>query len=440
MKIIAIHTSSVVVFLFLLSVSSFAEVGYSSSAHGDNSAGVSRVALAANYVTGNCAHCHEQHASIDGDEPSPSGGAGSALLLADAFNSNKIRNSYSQSDNVCFYCHSTTGSLQNGAISNKNYSATFGGAPAATTGILEAFNLSSYHNLYDIQRSITGHNGTFTFPTFSEGTNPCMGCHNVHIAKANKDNPGDPTYSAISRPADHGDLWGDDQWINDLGEVVSRTERMPSASYQPPYTISNSTNEPDGLSSDRVTQANKTPDYNTFCIDCHNTTSIIYSTTLGRNLRTFDWTGVTATPEMHGVGSATNTGRPQVVYPFLEFNQGSYVLSCTDCHEPHGSSNAFLIRNYVNGDRDTDGTGIYAIAGPVVLPPGSIDWIRLCSRCHDMNSFRGFHHDVRGDLDSYGDPLFTCSSCHPDLGNKKMVQNCNNCHFHGSSTTLHKLF
>ena len=335
-----------------------AEAGtYTASAHGNSSYGVKRIDLG-DYAQGNCAHCHEQHASLDGSEPNPNGGASGYLLLADSF-SDITAQTYSQSDNVCFYCHSTTSSLQADGIVNNNYSATFGGAAAESTSIMAAFNQPSYHNLNDIKQYITGAKGTKLFADFPSGSNPCSGCHNVHIAEANKHSSGTQIYTTMSRPSDHDNLWGDD----------NPDERMTSATYgtgyQPPYYYgSSSLLEPDGVSSTKSTQAANTPDYNTFCIDCHNLTNEIWSSTLGQNLKQFNWV-----QEAHGGAAAVNSTFAEMLPPYMDISLGSYVLSCMDCHEPHGSSNAYLFRNSVNNNA-------------VDLPPSSSAINNLCSSCH----------------------------------------------------------
>lgn len=48
---------------------------YTSSAHGNSSSGVDRTSTS-QYTKGHCAHCHEQHASVGGDEPVPASPAG----------------------------------------------------------------------------------------------------------------------------------------------------------------------------------------------------------------------------------------------------------------------------------------------------------------------------------------------------------------------------
>jgi len=395
-----------------------AAVNYSDSAHGNLA---DRDGIPSTYAQGNCAHCHEQHASVGGSEPVPdNGGPSSFLLLAEGF-SGKQQNTYGQADNVCFYCHTSSASLQSLGITNNDYSATFGGATVTTSGILEAFNQTSYHNLYDIGRCMTGSNGAITFTAFPAGTNPCLACHNAHLAKENNSAPGDPTLTAISRPAAHNSLWGDD----------SPTERMASASYQPPMyfnTYSTLVLEPDGGGTN---QAEKTPDYNTFCIDCHNATTSITSTSLGRPLNTFDWTGTTASPDQHGAGIATNRNNfNEAKPPYVEASLGSYSLACTDCHEPHGSPNAFLIRSYVNGNVDKTSFDAYP-AGPVTAP--ETDWLRLCARCHPTY-LKTPHHDIRFAEDPPGTPLYTCASCHatpnPPYGGDFTID-CTNCHRHG---------
>jgi hypothetical protein len=89
------------------------------------------------------------------------------------------------------------------------------------------------------------------------------------------------------------------------------------------------------------------PDYVTFCTDCHNSSSDIWSTQLGRYLHKFDWA-----TEKHGRGAATDDDYEDFYWyggPYLDSQAGSYVMSCMDCHEAHGSSNSYLARATVNG-------------------------------------------------------------------------------------------
>ena len=70
---------------FSLSWGIVADAGvYLDSAHGDNNYGVNRSGASGfptDYPEGFCAHCHEQHASIGGSEPSPTGGPSDYLLF-----------------------------------------------------------------------------------------------------------------------------------------------------------------------------------------------------------------------------------------------------------------------------------------------------------------------------------------------------------------------
>jgi hypothetical protein len=285
---------------------------------------------------------------------------------------------------------------------------------------MQAFNQLSYHNLKDVLDFAAGE-----WPsTFAAANgNPCSACHNVHIARRNKANPGDPTYTAISKPSVHDSLWGDD----------TPGERMTAAAYgtnyQPPnYATSNL--EPDGVSNIKATQAEKTPDYDTFCTDCHNATNTIYSTILSRNLKTIDWNN-----EKHGKGNADSYITVDSPYTSGSGSLG-YVLSCLDCHEPHGSPNGFLIRKEVNG----------GALGGNITSFSTTDWHYLCDRCHQddyqlttscqEDHYYNIHHST-----SYGgDPYYTggsCDSCHTGSGmgctssNNKKV--CTDCHFHGST-------
>ncbi|CAD7783696.1 MAG: hypothetical protein KCCBMMGE_02103 [Candidatus Methanoperedenaceae archaeon GB37] len=53
---------------------------------------------------------------------------------------------------------------------------------------MKAFNQNSYHNLYDIWEFAKTNFSSF----FKEDSNPCSACHNVHLAKRNKEHKSDP--------------------------------------------------------------------------------------------------------------------------------------------------------------------------------------------------------------------------------------------------------
>ncbi len=361
---------------------------YTDSAHGNSATGVSRTDMAAQgYVKGNCAHCHEMHASINGQEPAPASGSPSpAALFADNFSGVTV-GPYIQSDNFCFYCHTSFGAVQvEGAITNEPYSNTFGGYNIAeASDILGTFNLSnSYHNLYDVQRFAKN-----KFSFFKDSSNPCVACHNPHLAKRNKEHPADPTFTAISRPTDHENLWGDD--VN---------ERMSNyISYRSPYSFgSTSFYEPDGSTS---SDGSLVPDYNAFCLDCHRE-QVPTTQSVSRNpetpagfLTAINWSGA---GDIHGARARyfqvdgsdspvfrTNPDLPpgSIIAPYDQIPvQGNYVLSCLDCHEPHGSyfTSSYLLRRVVNG-------GVVGGSGP---PSGQVIHQQdFCQKCHTDNHCGG---------------------------------------------------
>ncbi len=185
---------------FLLYNPLYAYAGeYLDSAHGDSSLGVNRTADNNNlsgYSIGNCAHCHEQHASIDGEEPTDSGvappltatGSSDYMLFADTVPNN-------QTTNFCFFCHKSSG-IQSGGIVNYNYSTTFGGQATAsgntTLTIYDAFNpvAGSTHSLVSIYTELNNL-WPLLYPD-PPGPNPCVGCHNPHIARKNNGNAQPP--------------------------------------------------------------------------------------------------------------------------------------------------------------------------------------------------------------------------------------------------------
>ena len=78
-------------FSFFFSCSLVYAGPYLDSAHGNSSYGVKRsITELSDYARGNCAHCHEMHASIGGAEPEPASGSASPFcLFADNFRFSK---------------------------------------------------------------------------------------------------------------------------------------------------------------------------------------------------------------------------------------------------------------------------------------------------------------------------------------------------------------
>ena len=373
-------------FCFLLIAMPVTAGPYSDSAHG-GAAGVKRIApgFPSDYTTGNCAHCHEQHARINGDQPEPGeldGPPSPFALFAGNFDISKTVGPYDMEDDFCFYCHSRRAeALQSGGgIINYSYARTFGGYTHVNpNGILEAFNQGSYHNLYNVWEFARTKGWGF----FGQGSNPCVACHNPHLVKANKSNPANPVYTAISRPVSHNELWGDGP-----GETMrDYAAAAIGGAYRPPYMYNSTASfEPAGS---EMHDGSKIPDYNTFCLDCHSPEAgggTIFSTTLGKNLRSINWTN---TGDMHGRrlrlngvdGSPQNWGTIKAPYDLnpVAFN---YVLSCLDCHEPHGTilTNGYLLRKYINNNTVT-GCG-----------PGEANYCpeSVCSSCHTKSHPCGY--------------------------------------------------
>ena len=389
---------------------------YLDSAHGKNTYGVSRTSISSfGYSVGNCAHCHEQHASIGGAEPNPTGGPNKYALF--------YNNHINQTDNICFNCHTDLSSFQTGGLINRSYSYRAGGYADSLNDIKEAFSFTSpatSHNLGNIQTFINGRWG------FTNDSNPCAACHNPHAAKGDPANApnsrktsGARGYSPVSRPSLHSKdnnawvLWGANS-----SERMNMYASSKGGFYQAPYfNGSSATYEPDGSTTQ---DGSNLTDFPTFCTDCHNNSNTIYSSVLGRNLYTLNFA-----QEMHGGwaadychGITTNL----FIAPYDGFKcPQNYVLSCTDCHEPHGSPNNYLVRKQVNNGVVTvinngNGTG----------PDGRAkkEWVYLCGKCHTNLNAGDLHPHPQG----HG---LGCMNCHPGGGN---YRNCMDCHYHGNSS------
>jgi hypothetical protein len=80
-----------------------------------------------------------------------------------------------------------------------------------------------------------------------------------------------------------------------------------------------------------------------------------------------DWDSVSS---VHGKQHGTHS-QGSLLPPYSDPDV-TYVLCCTDCHEPHGSRNEWLLRTEVNGK-----------CIPTMRWDG--DWFEFCTACHGIN-------------------------------------------------------
>jgi hypothetical protein len=353
--------------LFFTAVPVFAG-SYLDSAHGSSTYGVNRDRTAAvGYATGNCAHCHEQHGSIEGAVLGPH----DYLLFYDFVTT--------RCNLFCYWCHREMNS-EGQAVTNYPYSVTFGGATQHYGNIYNQFcaedstfeNCGSNHDLAAIRNFIRNRWG------FPSEPDPCAGCHNPHIAQRNweVEITGGKLKTAISRPTDHENLWGDDEGerMDDILTILGG-----GGIYQSPYYRDTTSGryEPDGFTGEPSGGwGSNMPDYVSFCLDCHQYQQ--YDPIRGQNVKKIVWD---SSGDRHGAypsntcnqgASFEGTLRP----PYDDTANSTYVLSCTDCHEPHGAKRKLhLIRRYINGELVAEDTGTCDELA---------DWSAVCQRCHNL--------------------------------------------------------
>ncbi len=358
---------------------------YTESAHGNSTYGVNRSGLSG-YSVGNCAHCHDQHASIDGSSHT-----------AYDFGLFAPNNPTSQTDNFCFQCHDSASSVQ--AVTNYSYSKTFGGGSSTTPDdIKDAFNLAgdyaSSHNLADVQSHIISKGIGFT-----SDENACCTCHDPHIAQKNSPvvytgrggvKTAVRTLSCYQlRPTN---LYGDED-----AATSGFNERVRDAvgKYKAPYQVGKTTYEPDGLGSAPAGGwGSNMPNYKAVCfLKCHGTTGV--SSTEHGTLQQIDW-GTNG--DSHGKSIASGTGGGYTIAPYGTETY-NYYLTCTDCHEPHGSPNPWLLRTCVNGKDNI----IMGVAGDGTYKGF---WYEFCTACHVLTAWTtSFHKEPPNAAPE-------CESCH----------------------------
>jgi hypothetical protein len=409
-------------------VVAYEQATYAGSAHGDPFSGVNRSnANCENWpedqcVIGSCAHCHDTF------DPNFCGNNPNGLMLF------APRNSTSQTENFCFQCHCdplSPDQKQVDMIQNKDYGATFGGGPAMSENILDAFNFGppnqpwitgSSHNLLFVR------NWTKTKPQgdwISDNTNACLVCHDPHLSQKNW--TVEPTAqggikTAIRRPQapssgtnQPGNLWGDESGNFEL--LVEDQIVYQAPYYGPgPWDPVNGPFEPAG---DDTSEGSNLPNVVRFCAyeSCHSVpipnawTDADPNTIEGRSLFAIDWT---SSGKAHGARAGSPITDPceygYLKEPYVNTPEINYVLACTDCHEPHGSESAFLLRTVVNGKQ------IPPIQQWLGTEESGATW-EFCTACHYLNVPCGPHvcDNEPGGLPDCSE--FGCSYCHNHMNN-----------------------
>jgi len=330
------------------------------------------------HAVGNCVHCHEQHASIEGDSHTPYDFA----LFAP-------NNPDSQTANFCFQCHKGVGSVQVGGITNYTYSKNFGGGTATFTTIYDAFNPTtgatpSSHQLSDIQNYVTGKVG------MTSDTNPCVVCHNPHTAQDNHpvSLSGMGGVNTAIRRITHYENLNTNLWGDEDNATSGYAERMKDLTnnYQAPYYVGKITYEP---ANNATADGSNLPNFARFCYACHKYSNV-YSTERSGNLTQIDWS---TTGDMHGKHHDDSSGWGSTKAPYGS-ETTNYVMACTDCHEPHGSTNEWLLRTCVNGKDNISITS-------------SGWWWDFCTACHNIGGGSWHQSGNR-----------QCSDCHTHSWNE----------------------
>ncbi len=376
---------------------------YTNSAHGNSFFGVKRNSV--NFATGNCKHCHGMHKS------SPN----SYALFYPTFQT--------QTDNFCMQCHEGTTIVSSRQIINRSYSYRAGGYNLdSISSIKSAFDSNIQTSVHDLDKILTFIQSQSW--NFNSNSSPCVACHNPHAVQGDPFNQANSSKSStsrgwlLSRPSKHGSILNSDKlWGDDTGEKMS--DYATGYIYQAPYRYNSiTTYEPDGSI---TANGSNLADMNTFCLDCHKSNMQLSPYTLENT--PIDWS---TSGDKHGKASAD--GGVDITLPYSSSNTGNYCLSCTDCHEPHGAPNVFLIRVEVNGN---------TLSGTISDLTGK-KMGYLCLRCHKddsaanggtVNAWQYIHHEST-DAPYTGSCYWRCAICHGGPAYSNPIS-CDKCHLHG---------
>lgn len=157
------------------------------------------------------------------------------------------------------------------------------------------------------------------------------------------------------------------------------------------------------------------------CNRCHDNTppsGVLMGTTPPANI------SINAVNGFHGDFAGT---KGHLLEPYIA---GSSRLACDDCHDPHGSTNVYHLRETVNGKTgititQADGTGAKPFCQSCHSGDIMTDWHKSCIDCHNDRSYAG-HGDYPPILEESN--LSNCFRCHGHNKQWYGHTSCSSCH------------
>ncbi|MDD5757892.1 MAG: hypothetical protein PHI06_02290 [Desulfobulbaceae bacterium] len=375
-----------------------AMAAYNSTAHGSATNGVKRSSAGiTDYAIANCAHCHEQHASVGGTEPAPDNSGPSSYAA------------FASEEALCLGCHGGTPNYSaNGSPDNINslLNTSYGHYPA---------DFSAKHKAKEVQADIN-----------SNAHVECTDCHNPHLSGATKHSKGTNAVTSTSP------LYG---------------AQGTTATYNSGSWLSSS------VSYSALSAAGT--EYK-ICFKCHSGAVGTPETWRGAS-GTTTWTDVAkefnpANKSYHPVVQtlAGGTGSSALTNSQLSAtwqNAGSKTMYCSDCHGddnsntvakpygPHGSANNRMLRN----DSSFDLWPYNPSGNPWDLKDlgsNTNSWTTrlLCKKCHplttdptDRTQIINYPHRFHADRAVSKTENYPCLLCHLSIthgsGQSRMTGN-----------------
>lgn len=294
---------------------------YLNSAHGTSAI---RPALSStNYSTGNCAHCHEQHASIGGTTPAPTGGPDVYLEAG-------------TEEQLCFACHD---------------SSEANGAPDIDTDVTTTDNkghlAQNYSGIHRVGETLSDIANTKHIE--------CTDCHDPHKAGNTLHTPGLTTGNSIATGSPLKNVTGSDPDYFSTSSKYSIWEAPPQTDYN--------------------IEKPATKEYQ-ICFKCHSgsvddpetwrggsssdpANTIWTWTDVGQEFSPYNKSGHPVVLNLYDYPNIVSIGVPggskrrgldsaQVLDPW-KTNVQYQTMYCSDCHVtssngPHGSSTKWMLR------------------------------------------------------------------------------------------------